>query len=113
MEYLLLKAHGHVVVCDEGDVSVSGTPLQTDYFKNTFSLLKQYQCLLKVVSLNEIVGSISQLSQNDWNFILIDLDLLIVHLVEGITFLGTNLVSRFRLFVWTLIGCSTTGLFHW
>ena len=81
-EYLLLKAHGHVVVCDEGDVSVSGTSLKTDYFKHSFCLLQQNQSLFKVVSLNEVVGSISEFSQYDWNFILIDLDLLIVHLVE-------------------------------
>ena len=65
------------------------------YLKNTFGLLQKDECFLVILSGNEVGRSICQLRQDDWDLILVDLNLLIVHLVKRVAFLWTYLVSSF------------------
>ena len=62
------------------------------YLEDPFGFLKQNQSFFVIFALNEVVRSISQFSQDDRNLILIHLDLLIVHLVERVAFLRSDLI---------------------
>ena len=83
-KHLLLEAHRHIVVGDELHVLVSRAPVQTDHFQHAFALLQQNQRFFVALALDEVKGSVRELGKNDWDFVLVDFDLFVVHLVEGV-----------------------------
>ena len=81
------------------------------YLEDTFRLLEQYECFFVVLSLNKVEGGVCQLGQNDWNLVLVHLDLFIVHFVEWVALLGASILFRIftSVFAWTSTA-SATGL---
>ena len=57
------------------------------YLEHAFGLLEQYERFFVVFALDKVVGCVGELSKDDRDLVLINLDLLIVHLVERVTFL--------------------------
>lgn len=61
--------------------------VKTHNFEYILSLLQKDQSFFVALSLDIIIGSIHKLIEHDWNFLLVHLYLLIVVLIEGVTFL--------------------------
>ena len=73
------------------------------YLQDTLGLLQQNESFLIVLSLNEVVGCISQLCKDNRYLVLIDFYFFVIHLVEGVAFLGCGLIAA-RFVIILLVG---------
>ena len=85
---------------------VSAARFKIDHIHNAVGLLQQVEGSLVLLTLDEAVSAVVQLSEHDRDFVLRDTKLLIVVLVEGVVLIDGALcwVS-----VFTFLLCSTYG----
>ena len=84
------------------------------YLKNSLSLLQKYQRFLIVLALDEVVCRVSELCEDDGDLVLVDLDLLVVHLVERVALLTANLVSLLPCVLrYIILPIASARLFDW
>lgn len=88
LEHLhLLVAESHVVEHYEEVVHVSPAALKINGVHDPVGLLQEVERALELVLLDECVGALVQLCQNNWNFVFRHAELLVVVLVEKFIFL--------------------------
>ena len=57
--------------------------------------MEKHKSLLVLVTLSEVVGCVRQLSQYDGDLALVDLDLFVVHCVEGVLVIAKTAAEVF------------------
>lgn len=57
--------------------------------------MEKHKSLLVLVTLSEVVGCVRQLSQYDGDLALVDLDLFVVHCVEGVLVIAQTAAEVF------------------
>lgn len=66
---------------------VTSAQIEIDNIHYPVSLLKQVQCLLPLLSFDELYSGVVKFSKNDRNFILGDAKLFVIMFVEGVIFI--------------------------
>ena len=86
-----LETHGHVEVCNIGEVSIPFAMFNVHYFQNTLCLLQEYICFFKLIFFNEFICNISEFKQEKWDFILINFYFFVIESMKTIILISVSM----------------------